>query len=61
MSLPHSGGDNVMFQLVFATLHQAVLSTGGVKCYALKLYHPPQYMVNMHITKREIHMHPQEL
>jgi len=50
-----------MFQLVFATLHQAVLSTGGVKCYALKLYHPPQYMVNMHITKREIHMHPQEL
>ena len=33
----------VMFQIVFAILHQAVLSTGGVKCYALKLYHPPLY------------------
>jgi len=33
----------VMFQIVFASLHQAVLSKGGVKCYALKLYHPPQY------------------
>jgi len=39
--------DYVMFQIVFATLHQAGLSTGGVKCYTLKLYHPPQYMVNM--------------
>jgi len=38
--------DYVMFQIVFATLHQAGLST-GVKCYALKLYHPPQYMVSM--------------
>ena len=39
--------DYVMFQIVFATLHQVGLSTGGVKCYARKLYHPPQYMVNM--------------
>ena len=33
----------VMFQIVFASLHLAVLSTGGVKCYVLKLYHPPLY------------------
>jgi len=46
MSLPHSGGDKY-YVIVFANLHQAVLSTGGVKCYALKLYHPPQYVVNM--------------
>ena len=39
--------DYVMFQKGFATLHQAVLSTGGFQCYAQKLYHPPPYMVNM--------------
>jgi len=30
---------HVIFQIVFATLHQAVLSTGEVS----SAYHPPQY------------------